>query len=91
MTAPQIQSAIAAWCEKRKIYQNKTISCSRNGIPDVFVVVRGITYWFEVKFGKDKLSPIQKLTIDKLNEHQRIAFEIKSFDEFLKIMEEICQ
>lgn len=46
----------------------KTIRLNINGMPDLFLLKNGVTFFREIKEGKDKLSELQKLRIDQLIE-----------------------
>ena len=83
--AKDIQKKISAFCLKENIYYNKSIRMSKSGFPDIIIVLNSITYYFEVKAGKDKLSELQVQTINKLNRDKKIAFVIGSFNEFKTI------
>jgi len=86
MNASQIQSKICEYCRVNAIPYNNLVKMSVSGWPDVMIVVYGITYFFEIKYGKDKLSELQKYRIAQLNNHSKIAFVITSFPEFKKIL-----
>jgi hypothetical protein len=60
---------------------------SRDGFPDLLTVKNGTTYFIEVKQPGGVVSPIQQITISKLNQHKQIAFVVYSFDEFKNIFE----
>lgn len=62
---------------------------SRAGLPDVLTVKSGITYFFEVKQPGGVVSPLQQITMSKLNQHKQIAFVVYSFDQFKKIWESL--
>jgi len=87
MKASDVQGRISKYCSKNKIYYNKTIGMSKAGFPDVIVVRDSKSFYFEVKVGADKLSPLQIYTIKQLNKKKEIAFVITSFEDFEKIME----
>lgn len=89
MGAGGIQSDIASHCDRKGWPYNKLISCSRSGWPDCIVVIKGVTYYLEVKFGKDTVKSLQQLTRERLNEHYEISFVIRSFKDFLEIVERI--
>ena len=86
MNASKIQSKICEHCRLNQIPYNNLVKMSVSGWPDIMIVVYGITYFFEVKYGYDKLSEIQKYRIAQLNNHKEIAFTIKSYPEFLNIL-----
>ena len=89
MLAKDVQGKISKFCLKRKIPYNKTIAMSKAGWPDCMVVIAGITYYFEVKVGKDALSALQIHVIKHLNTHRKIAFVIANFNEFKTIYKEL--
>jgi len=89
MNASKIQSNICAFCKKRHIPYNNLIKMSQSGWPDVMIVYNGTTYFFEVKYGRDKLSPIQEYRIKELNKDKKIAFVVKSYKEFLELFEQL--
>ena len=91
MSAGDVQSKLSAFCAEQGVYYNKIITSSKRGIPDVMIVVNGVTYWFEVKYGKDRLSAKQEEVIDKLNEHKEIAFVVKDFVDFITIYKELAE
>ena len=83
MSASKIQAKIAKFCRMNGYYYNKIITASRSGVPDCFVIIDGVTYFFEIKYGRDKLSKLQEVTIDKLNVDKSIAYVVKSYEEFI--------
>jgi len=85
MNASKIQSQISKFCAERNVLYNNLVTMSKAGWPDVMIVSNGITYYFEIKYGKDTLKPLQKYIIDKLNKHSKIAFIAKTFQEFKQI------
>ncbi len=84
--ATEIQSKISAYCLKKGIPYNKTINMSKSFYPDCLIVINSITYWFEVKAGKDRLSKGQTKIIEDLNIEKEVAFVIESFKQFLDII-----
>ena len=93
MNASQIQGKICRFCKQQGVYYNKIISASHNGIPDVMIVIAGITYWFEVKAKdtKDRLRPEQEAVISKLNESKKIAYIIRTYEDFLDIYKTLTE
>lgn len=83
----KVQSTIVDYLTKNKFYNNKSIKMSRSGLLDLITVKSGITYYFEVKATNGVVSPLQEATIKKLNEHKKIAFVVKSFQQFIQIWE----
>ena len=61
---------------------------SKSGFPDVIVVKDSISFYFEIKTEKDKLSKLQEITINKLNKCKKIAYVISSLEEFKQIIGE---
>ena len=92
MSASKIQSQISKFCSKNGLYYNKSVVMSKSGFPDVIVIVGYISYYFEVKYGNDSLSELQKYTIRKLNSGGKIiAFEVGSYKEFLETIKKIMR
>lgn len=58
-------------------------------MPDCLVIINGVTYFFEVKIGGDRLSKLQKVTIDEINKDRELAFVVKSYDEFIDAVKKI--
>ena len=85
MNASKIQTQISKFCAINHVEYNNLMGMSKNGWPDVMIVLNGVTYYFEVKYGKDTLKPLQIYVIGKLNRIKKIAFIIKSFDEFKEV------
>lgn len=89
MGAGKIQGKISEYCDRNDFPYNKLAVGSRSGWGDCLVVVCGVTYYFEVKYGKDKESPLQEMVRGRLNRHYRIAFVIRNIEEFYDIMSRI--
>jgi len=89
MTSSNIQAKISEWADRNGFLYNKIVSAARSGWPDCILIIHGITYYFEVKFKSDKLRPLQKRKIQKMNKHDTIAFVIYNFRDFLNIVERI--
>ena len=89
MNASYIQGRICKFCKKNKIPYNNLIKMSESGWPDVMIVVNSLTYYFEVKFGRDKLSELQKYRIQQLNRDRKIAFVVKSYEDFAEIYKKL--
>jgi Holliday junction resolvase len=85
----KIQAKIIKYLTANGFYNNKSIRMSRAGLPDVLTVKSGITYFFEVKQPGGVVSPLQQITMSKLNQHKQIAFVVYSFDQFKKIWESL--
>jgi len=83
------QSKIIKYLTANGFYNNKSIRMSRAGLPDILTVKNGITYFFEVKQPSGIISPLQEITISKLNQHKQIAFVVYSFDQFKKTWESL--
>jgi len=84
MNSQQIQGKIKEFCTKNNLFYSRLEKAGR-GRPDVMIVVRGITYYFEVKSGKDVLRPAQKIVRNILNKDMEICFTVWSFEEFYEI------
>lgn len=89
MKAVDVQKKISQWAMKNGYQYNKLISMSKSGWPDCMVVIDGTTYFFEVKVGDDKQSPLQKHKIEMLNKDSKIAYVIKNYKEFLDIVSKL--
>ena len=87
MLESAIQSKIVKYLTAGGYYNNKAIKMSRDGFPDLLTVKNGITYFFEVKQPGGVVSPLQEITIAKLNQDKQIAFVVYSFEEFKNIFE----
>ena len=86
----KLQSKIIKYLKKNADYVNRITKATFNGICDLFFVLKGVTYFIEVK-DKDsgKIAPIQQYVIAKLNKHSKIAFIIDDYDEFLELYEKL--
>lgn len=89
MNASKIQSKICEYCRRNAIPYNNLIKMSVSGWPDLMIVWRSTTYFFEVKYGNDRLSKLQEYRINELNKVGTIAFVIKSFKDFENILNSI--
>ncbi len=89
MNASQLQAKISRWALDHGYEYNKLISMSKGGWPDCLIVINGITYYFEIKIGKDRLSPLQKMRIKTLNKDREIAYLIKNWQDFIDIAERL--
>lgn len=85
----KIQSKIVEYLTKGGFYCNKSIRMSRDGFPDILAIKAGVTYYFEIKAPGGVISPLQEITIRKINEYREIAFVVYSFQEFIEIWERL--
>lgn len=60
----------------------------RAGLPDLVVIYRGRTYWFEVKQPGGRPTPLQAATIDAIRAAGGAAYVVTSVAEALRIVDE---
>ena len=64
------EAALQAWlireCVKRQWYVQKTIGVSRNGFPDVLVIVHGTVWFLELKTNTGIPSQVQEREIARI-------------------------
>lgn len=84
----RLQKEIQLWLHKTfpdcfvmKIHGNKF---QKIGVPDLCVVIDGLSIWIETKVGNNKTSPVQKEVINELNESGAVAFVAYSLDDVKK-------
>ncbi|PCJ53002.1 MAG: nuclease [Planctomycetota bacterium] len=82
----KIQSQIIKYLESIGFFVFKIQSASKRGIPDLFAKKNEQIYFFEVKTDIGKLSPLQKVSINKLNVGKEIAYMVRSVEEVKKIL-----
>jgi len=76
-----------SWSQKIK---NKK-SGLRSGLPDLFLLIKGKTYFIELKTEKGTLQPSQKFWIKKLNQNEIVAFVACSLQEVHLILLDILE
>lgn len=59
----------------------------RAGLPDLVVIYRGRTYWFEVKQPGGRPTPLQAATIDAIRAAGGAAYVVTSVAEALRIVD----
>lgn len=62
-----------------------------SGIPDIIVCYKGKFMAFEVKTEKGKLSKLQEITIEKIQNAKGIAFKVTSLEEVKEILKGMMQ
>jgi len=67
----------------KKIFRKKPAH-SRNGVADIFVLKKGVSYFIEVKGQKGVLSQDQKDFRDDVTKHGGIFIVAKSIDDVIK-------
>ena len=73
--ASSFQTKIKNYYSQKGYTVLKVIKLSANGYPDLYCFKKGYTdIWIESKEEHDRLSELQKLIIDQLNESGKIAF-----------------
>jgi len=75
---------------EKEYYVNKTIIMSKAGFPDLIAIGDGHVLLLEIKEGKDRLSVLQKVIINKINKifGKKIAYVVRSIEEVEKIIQE---
>ena len=87
--AQKIKSKIREYCKKNGYIFINIISCSVAGIPDLCVITFEKVYFFEVKSKNDTLKPLQKVTIQEINETKpNTAFVVGSLEDVVEILGE---
>lgn len=77
MTESQLQGKIIRWLLDHNCYVVRTVSTSRNGVPDLIVCIRGQFVAIEVKTDTNKPSPLQLINIDKIIQAGGNAYIVK--------------
>ena len=67
---------------KPGVFVFKTIQCNERGIPDIIVCYKGMFIAIEIKDGKDRLSPIQKEQLKRIEAAGGKAWAIYNIMEF---------
>lgn len=84
----KIQTEIKQFCDREGLFYSRLQNAGR-GRPDISILYRGITFYFEIKSGSDTLRPAQRIVRKILNADVEIAFAVWSFEEFLNIWKKI--
>jgi len=88
MLESKIQAQIVKEIHNRGCYCVKTVT-SLAGFPDLLAIKNGVVYFFEVKNEIGRLSPLQKTTIQRINQDHTICFVVRSLDEFIIIWDKL--
>ena len=83
MKEQSIQKSITKAIEKAGGWCCKTITCNKNGVPDILAVIDGHFYGIEVKTPIGKVSPIQEYQIKKIQSAGGTAIVARSVEDFL--------
>lgn len=62
------------------------MSASKNGIPDIFAKKGSRSLFFEVKTDTGRLSPLQVIAIDRLNDGLECAYMVRSLDDVKAVL-----
>ena len=81
MTESQIQRQITAWLKAAGFLVWKISDRYRSGIPDLYALRNGDSYWFEVKRPGGRVSKLQEHEIGQLRNHGGLAFVVRSVDD----------
>ncbi len=73
--------------EKYNAYAINIIHGSTSGIPDIIACIEGRFYVFEIKYGKDVVSELQKQHINKIIESGGRAHIITSTNQLCNILD----
>lgn len=67
-------------------YVVNIITASKSGAPDLIACIHGRFFAFEIKWGEDKPSELQKKKINDIIDHGGSAYFIRSVDELHSIL-----
>ena len=91
MTEQQLQKKIVSYIESLpNSYVIVTIATNRKGTPDIIACINGLFYAFEIKLptALDTVTPIQKVTIEKIKKAGGKAYIINSVEQIKRILDE---
>ena len=75
--------------EFKNIYVVKLSDKFVSGIPDIHVLIEGIPFYIEVKFGKNDLTPLQAYKLDNINKAGGHAFTAYSVNDAILGIKEV--
>lgn len=91
MANPLQPKVIKTLENKYKAFTVNVVASSKSGIPDVIACINGDFYGFEVKWGSDTPSELQKEKINNIIDAGGKAYFIHSLEELCKIIDENIQ
>jgi Holliday junction resolvase len=81
MTETLLVRSITKFLRERGFYVIKISDRFRSGIPDLYCVKDGVSYWFEVKCPAGKVSKLQEYEIEQLQQHGAHAAVVRSMSD----------
>ena len=89
MNEKQLQNKIVRYLKEKKFFYFKFSDRYQYGIPDLYVLINGFSYWFELKSANGILSEIQKKKIESMQKNGGNISVIRDFDKFKEKIENI--
>lgn len=83
MSEQKLQTKILNWLKKEGFFTFKTISCNKNGIPDIIACKDSFFYGIEVKQPGGVVSPIQSYQIEQIKKKGGTAFVAHSLEDVI--------
>ena len=77
----RLKARIIAHLRQDGWYATSVVIGSRNGVPDIVACVDGRAVAVEVKVGKDRLSPLQRVEADRWRRAGGIYIEARSVED----------
>lgn len=80
--------SVGIYDPKRKVFRRRSNIYHINGVSDILGIYKGIPLAIEVKSKTGRLSPEQKIFIEKFNHHGGIAFMARSIGDVMEALSE---
>lgn len=62
----------------------------RAGVPDLYVLVDGVSIWVEIKTPAGRVSPLQERTIEQIGRAGGRTAVVRSVEEFCRVVNTSC-
>lgn len=82
----EIEDYLCAQCENLGFLCMKFVSPANNGVPDRLIIGHGYTFFIETKRPGGKPRPLQKITIQSMQEHGAFVYVASTKDEVDNIL-----
>jgi penicillin-binding protein-related factor A (putative recombinase) len=77
----QLQSKILKYLKEKGIYAIKTVTATKNGVPDIIACYKGKYIAIEVKTPEGKLSELQHYNLRQVEKAGGYSFVVRSVEE----------
>lgn len=86
MKERSLQQKILAYLAKQNIFHFKLVQANYNGLPDLFIFSNGKVLAIELKKPGGRLSSLQRIRLQRLQQAGVAVHIINSYDTFLNVL-----